>query len=95
MISACPTGEVPKLTPENRRFVDTLLPRIMPGLSDGAGGFHLEAIGTVLDRFGVPDGESQVLFDRGLMIIQALQEVRRIKKEGQHSDKTVAAYKRA
>lgn len=93
MVAACPTDEVPKLTPENRRFVESFMGRMMPGLSDGSGGFHITAIDSVIDRFHIPEGQAQVMYDRALVIIRAIQEVRVIKKEGQGNKEAVATFK--
>ncbi len=75
LVDACPTGEVPKLSAENRRFW-LLFERILPGLFDGWGGVNYSAIREVLDLYEVPAGERPIAFDKCLVVVEVIQEIR-------------------
>lgn len=80
-MDACLKGKIPKLTPENRRFKAVVLDRVLPGLPNGFGGFQYAAIDSVLNRFNFPPGTAQVLYDRCIVAIKAIQHVRSQEKE--------------
>ncbi len=71
---------MPKLSAENDRFY-FILKRIFPGLHNGSGGFSYEAIKIVFDEYGLTGGKRQVLFDRTVVAVTAIQDHRQEKNE--------------
>ena len=74
-VDICPIGKVPKLTEENERF-RFLLFKALPVLCDGFGGFRHDAIDYVLNMYNVPEEQKPIIYDRFLLVIDAIEEAR-------------------
>lgn len=77
-VRICPTGKVPKLTPNNRKFQELFF-RILPGLCDGFGGFSFFGVDYVCRIFGVTPGEMPIVHDKILVIIACIEDARKQK----------------
>ena len=69
------TQKVPKLLKDNEEFV-FLLYKVLPVLCDGFGGFKHDAIEYLMDMHKVPEGQRPIIFDRFLIVIDVIREVR-------------------
>lgn len=65
-VPECPTGEIPKLMPENAPFWELFL-RMRHGLS----------FESAVTLYGVPAGQRPVLHDKLLALMDVLAEIRR------------------
>jgi len=74
-VDECPTKEVQKLLPANQRAVEFFY-RMLPGLQNGMGGWDYGAIREVFDAYRVSKGERPVLFDKCLVMIEAIKRTR-------------------
>jgi len=74
-VDICPTGEVPKLNENNKKF-QRLLVRTLPGLFDGFGGVSFFAIDYVMELYSISTGQRPIIHDKFLQVIQAIQESR-------------------
>lgn len=70
----CPTGDVPKLTGQNLNFLNIYF-RIEPGLNLG-GRYDYNAIQIVFDNYQIPPSVRPVYFDKVLVVIQAIREIK-------------------
>lgn len=82
-VDECPrdADKVPKLDQENEGFWFLML-RILPGLSNGFGGFDYNAIINVFNIYEVPQGQRPILHDKCLIVMRAISECREAKKNG-------------
>ena len=76
----CPIKEVPKLLPENSRFL-FLWARIVPFLFSGMGGADAQAVVAVFDMYQIDHSQRPVLLDKCLVILSAIREVQEAEKE--------------
>lgn len=79
-VDACPTGEVPKLSPVNREFV-ALFVRMLPGLSSSTGGYDYNAIKVVMDIHGVPVMARPEILDKVISVIMVMDAERQRRNE--------------
>ena len=79
-VNKCPTGEVPKLSEENRKFKAFLF-RMLPGLCDGFGGFNFMAIQYAMDVFGIARGQRPIVHDKMMQVIVAIEDIRKEKRK--------------
>ena len=77
-VKKCPTGEIPKLSADNRLFWH-VFSRLLPGFTDGLGGFRYEAIPVILDTYNVPEGQRPIFMDRCTAVMAAIMENRKKK----------------
>ena len=69
---------MPKLDPENNLAV-YLFKRILPGLGNGMGGYNFQAIDSVLKNYHIRPAARPALYDKILVIIEILNEIRKAK----------------
>ena len=82
-VDECPTGEVPKLLPGNRRFWE-ICRAALPGLFDGFGGVNYLAISYIMDLYGVPEGQRPIVHDKFLAVVKGIDEIKeQERKRGQ------------
>lgn len=79
-MNECPTGEIPKLSPENRGFW-FLFSRILPGLMDGYGAFKFETIGYIMNEYQVDPGQRPVIHEKCLIVMSAIREIQNEEEE--------------
>lgn len=80
---------MPKLSEENDRFW-FLASRFLPGLHNGMGGYHYDAIGAVYDEYGVDRDERPILFDRAIVLIRAYEAHREEERESRRQEEQKA-----
>ena len=73
---------MPKLRPENR-LPWFLFQRVLPGLFNGMGGVNYQAIDSVFANYGIRYEVRPLLFDGLIVMIEAIMELRRQKRDGQ------------
>ena len=79
-VDRCPHGEVFKLSEENKGFW-FLFKRSLPFVSNGMGGFDIKAIKYVFNTYDVSKPEIPILYDKALLMISVITEIRRVKEE--------------
>ncbi len=85
VIDECPSKDestrVPKLAESNQGWW-RLFRRMQPFLWDGFGGVRIEAVREVMTEFHVPTGQRPIIFDKCLVAIAAIRDVRHQDREG-------------
>lgn len=71
----CPTGEVARLSEENRKFWHLFM-RMFHGLCTAEGGFDFKAIDFVFETYRVPEYQRAILHDRCIIVIDVIREIR-------------------
>lgn len=71
-----PTDAIPKLSDRIRRSW-AFAEKYLPGVVRPDGGFDFSGLMSAMDLAGVPKGQRPILYDRCLVVIEALREARR------------------
>ena len=79
-VDECPTGEVARLSEENRKFWHLFI-KMLPGLCTAEGGFDFRAIDFVFETYRVPEGQRFILLDRCIIVIDVIKEIRQRLRE--------------
>ena len=70
---------MPKFDPEDSLVV-YLFNRILPGLSNGMGGYNFQAIDSILDKYRINREAQPELYDKILVMISAISEIWKAKQ---------------
>ena len=73
------------LTPQNRRF-RFILDRVLPGLTDGTGGFSFSNIQVVFDEYGLRGGQRMAAMELMMVVIEAIRKIRKEERDKREQD---------